>query len=200
MAKTRILLTTTSFQDTPGEHHRMLKETGWEVVTARGPLNEADTLALMGGFDGYICGDDMITAAVIEKALPRLKVVSKYGIGVDKIDVKALTAKGIPLLFPPGVNNPTVAAPTFFGIDRVVPRRAISAGRQHRQRARRHRHLRPRPAPAWPPCRAARLAHTSIKTKPAQRPTLRSTWQSTKPPPHRRIVSDPDRRSHLSPA
>jgi len=72
MTKTRILLTTTSFQDTPGEHHKLLAETGWEVVTARGPLSEADTLALMGEFDGYICGDDMITAAVIEKALPRL--------------------------------------------------------------------------------------------------------------------------------
>ncbi len=112
--KPRILLTTTSFQDTPGEHHKLLAETGWEVVTARGPLNEADTLALMGSFDGYICGDDMITAAVIEKALPRLKVVSKYGIGVDKIDVKTLTAKGIPLLFTPGVNHTTVAEHTFL--------------------------------------------------------------------------------------
>ena len=114
MTKPRILLTTTSFQDTPGEHHKLLAETGWEVITARGPLNEADTLALMGEFDGYICGDDMITAAVIEKALPRLKVVSKYGIGVDKIDVKTLTAKGIPLLFTPGVNHTTVAEHTFL--------------------------------------------------------------------------------------
>ena len=114
MTKPRILLTTTSFQDTPGEHHKLLAETGWEVVTARGPLNEADTLALMGEFDGYICGDDLITAAVIEKALPRLKVVSKYGIGVDKIDVKTLTAKGIPLLFTPGVNHTTVAEHTFL--------------------------------------------------------------------------------------
>src|SRR5262249_26612792 len=44
---TKILLTTTSFQDTPGEHHKLLKDTGWEVITARGPLNEADTLALV---------------------------------------------------------------------------------------------------------------------------------------------------------
>ena len=43
----KILLTTTSFQDTPGAHHDLLKQTGWEIITARGPLNEADTLALM---------------------------------------------------------------------------------------------------------------------------------------------------------
>jgi len=112
--KPRVLITTTSFQDTPGEHHRLLQETGWEIVTARGPLNEADTLALMGDFDGYICGDDAITAKVLEKALPRLKVISKYGIGVDKIDLKTATAKGIPVLFTPGVNHTTVAEHAFL--------------------------------------------------------------------------------------
>lgn len=105
----RVLLTSTSFQDTPGEHQGLLKSTGWEVVTARGPLNEADTLALMGEFDGYICGDDALTARVIAKALPRLKVISKYGIGTDKIDIAAATAAGIPVLFTPGVNHTTVA-------------------------------------------------------------------------------------------
>jgi len=110
----RILLTTTSFQDTPGKHHDLLAETGWEVIRARGPLNEADTLALVGDIDGYICGDDMITRAVLEKALPRLKVLSKYGIGVDKIDVKSCTEFGLPLLFTPGVNHTTVAEHCFL--------------------------------------------------------------------------------------
>jgi len=112
--KPRILLTTTSFQDTPGDHHRVLADTGWEIVTARGPLSEADTLALVGEFDGYICGDDAITRAVLEKARPRLKVLSKYGIGVDKIDVAGCTQFGIPLLFTPGVNHTTVAEHTFL--------------------------------------------------------------------------------------
>ena len=47
-----------------------LQETGWEIITARGPLNEADTLALVGDVDGYICGDDAITRKVLEKARP----------------------------------------------------------------------------------------------------------------------------------
>jgi D-3-phosphoglycerate dehydrogenase len=111
--KKRILLTTTSFQDTPGAHHELLKETGWEIVTARGPLNEADTLALVGDVDGFICGDDAITRKVLEKALPRLKVLSKYGIGVDKIDVEAATELGIPVCFTPGVNHTTVAEHCF---------------------------------------------------------------------------------------
>ncbi|MFM8578633.1 MAG: phosphoglycerate dehydrogenase [Planctomycetaceae bacterium] len=111
---TRILLTTTSFQDTPGRHHDLLAETGWEIVTARGPLSEADTLAIVGDVDGYICGDDAITRRVLEKARPRLVVLSKYGIGVDKIDVPACTAMGIPVLFTPGVNHTTVAEHTFL--------------------------------------------------------------------------------------
>ncbi|MFM7108488.1 MAG: phosphoglycerate dehydrogenase [Planctomycetaceae bacterium] len=110
----RILLTTTSFQDTPGDHHDVLAKTGWEIVSARGPLPETDTLALVGEVDGYICGDDAITRRVLEKALPRLKVLSKYGIGVDKIDVGACTEFGIPLMFTPGVNHTTVAEHAFL--------------------------------------------------------------------------------------
>jgi len=112
--KPRILVTTTSFQDTPGSHHDMLVETGWDIVTARGPLSEADTLSLVGDVDGYICGDDAITRSVLQQASPRLKVLSKYGIGVDKIDVAAATEMGIPLLFTPGVNHTTVAEHTFL--------------------------------------------------------------------------------------
>ena len=110
----RILLTTTSFQDTPGDHHDRLAATGWDVVTARGPLSEADTLAAVGDVDGYICGDDAISRQVLEKARPRLKVLSKYGIGVDKIDVASCTEFGIPLLFTPGVNHTTVADHAFL--------------------------------------------------------------------------------------
>ncbi|MFA5057077.1 MAG: phosphoglycerate dehydrogenase [Opitutaceae bacterium] len=110
----RILLTTTSFQDTPGEHHQLLTGTGWEIVRARGPLSEAQILPLVGDIDAFICGDDAITRQVLEKARPRLKVISKYGIGVDKIDVASATAFGIPVLFTPGVNHTTVAEHTFL--------------------------------------------------------------------------------------
>ena len=92
----------------------MLAKTGWAIVRARGPLDESDTLKLVGDVDGYICGDDAITRKVLEKARPKLKVLSKYGIGVDKVDVKTCTEFGIPLLFTPGVNHTTVAEHTFL--------------------------------------------------------------------------------------
>ena len=109
----RILLTTTSFQDTPGPHHDLLADSGFEIIRERGPLSEKRMLELVGEIDGMICGDDAITAAVIDKALPRLKVVSKYGICLDKIHVSHMEEVRVPLTFCPGVNHTTVAEHTF---------------------------------------------------------------------------------------
>ncbi|MCZ6672891.1 MAG: phosphoglycerate dehydrogenase, partial [Verrucomicrobia bacterium] len=108
-----ILLTTTSFQDTPGPHHDLLEQSGFEIIRERGPLPQDRMLELVGDIDGMICGDDAITAVVIDKALPRLKVISKYGIGLDKIDVDHTEKVGLPLTFCPGVNHTTVAEHTF---------------------------------------------------------------------------------------
>ena len=113
MSQVRVLLTTTSYQDIPGPHHELLESTGIEIVRERGPLSEERMLELVGEFDAILCGDDVISRAVLEKATPRLKLLSKYGIGVDKIDVNAATEMGIPLSFCPGVNHTTVAEHTF---------------------------------------------------------------------------------------
>ncbi len=109
----RILLTTTSYQDTPGDHHALLAAQGYEVHRERGPLPEKRMLELAGDFDAFLCGDDEISKAVLDKSLPRLRVISKYGIGLDKIDVAECTARKLPVLFTPGVNHTTVAEHTF---------------------------------------------------------------------------------------
>ncbi len=109
----RVLLTTTSYQDTPGDHHALLESAGFDIHRERGPLPESKMLELAGDFDAFLCGDDEITKAVLDKALPRLRVISKYGIGLDKIDVEECTARKLPVLFTPGVNHTTVAEHTF---------------------------------------------------------------------------------------
>ena len=111
----KILLTTCSYQDTPGPHHELMAAQGWEVVTERGPLSEKRMLELAGQqFDAFLCGDDAITRQVLEKCAPNLKVISKYGIGLDKIDVPATQEMKIPVLFTPGVNHDTVAEHTLL--------------------------------------------------------------------------------------
>ncbi len=131
---TRVLLTTTSFQDTPGPHHDMLAASGFEIVRERGPLSESRMLELSGRFDAYLCGDDAMTRAVMEKSIPRLKVISKYGIGLDKIDLKAAADLKLPVLFTPGVNHTTVAEHTFALLlasvrNLVVEANHVAAGR-----------------------------------------------------------------------
>jgi D-3-phosphoglycerate dehydrogenase len=137
----RILLTTTSFQDTPGRHHDVLDQSGFEIVRARGPLSEQQMLELVtkdGGLDGLLNGDDQITSKVIDAALPRLRVIAKYGIGLDSIDVAYATSKKLPVLFTPGVNETTVAEHAIGLMIAVAKNfwfhmRAVKAGQWHRQ-------------------------------------------------------------------
>jgi D-3-phosphoglycerate dehydrogenase len=58
-------------------------------------LGEADLLRYAGQFDGAICGDDHYTARVLEACAPRLKVISKWGTGIDSIDQAACARLGI---------------------------------------------------------------------------------------------------------
>jgi len=60
-------------------------------------LEAADILKYAGQFDGAICGDDRYTASVLEACSPRLKVISKWGTGVDSIDAQACSRFGIKL-------------------------------------------------------------------------------------------------------
>jgi D-3-phosphoglycerate dehydrogenase len=58
-------------------------------------LSEEEILVHAGAFDGVICGDDRFTRRVIEACLPRLKVISKWGTGIDSIDRAAANELGV---------------------------------------------------------------------------------------------------------
>ncbi len=75
------------------EHH------GLELITpeVHERLEEADLLKYAGQFDGAICGDDRYTTRVLELCAPRLKVISKWGTGIDSIDADACARLGIKL-------------------------------------------------------------------------------------------------------
>ena len=58
-------------------------------------MEAEDLLKYAGQFDGAICGDDRYTAAVIEACAPRLKVISKWGTGIDSLDAEACSRYGV---------------------------------------------------------------------------------------------------------
>jgi len=60
-------------------------------------MEESDLLEYAGQFDGAICGDDRYTAHVIEACAPRLRVISKWGTGIDSIDAEACSRYEIKL-------------------------------------------------------------------------------------------------------
>jgi D-3-phosphoglycerate dehydrogenase len=58
-------------------------------------LSEDQLLKFAGQFDGAICGDDRYTEKVITACSPRLKVISKWGTGIDSINQDAARERGI---------------------------------------------------------------------------------------------------------
>lgn len=58
-------------------------------------LDEPELLKYAGQFEGAICGDDAYTARVLEACAPRLKVISKWGTGINSIDSTTASRLGI---------------------------------------------------------------------------------------------------------
>lgn len=71
---------------------------------------EADELLKYAGqFDGTICGDDRYTELVVQACAPRLKVISKWGTGIDSIDADACARYGIKVCRTPNAFTTPVA-------------------------------------------------------------------------------------------
>lgn len=112
--KLKVLLTSSSFIDTPGSHQDLLNSKNFDLIKIRGPLKEHEILGLINEVDAIICGDDELTRNVLLKGKnSKLKAISKYGIGLDKIDLSAAKEFNIPIANCIGVNHSTVAEHVF---------------------------------------------------------------------------------------
>jgi D-3-phosphoglycerate dehydrogenase len=85
-------------------------------------MEEDDLLKYAGQFDGAVCGDDRYTARVIEACAPRLKVISKWGTGVDSIDAEACSRFEVRLCRTPNAFT-TPVADTVLGYMLAFARR-----------------------------------------------------------------------------
>jgi D-3-phosphoglycerate dehydrogenase len=106
----RLLVTPTSYGKNDSRLKTELEAQVGEVIynpTGK-PLTSAQVAKLLPGIDGYIAGLDGIDANAL-KAADRLKVIARYGVGVDCVDLAAAREKGIVVTNTPGANSVSVA-------------------------------------------------------------------------------------------
>jgi len=110
----KILITPRSFASISKNPMEMLEEKGYEIIKNETGklLNEKEMLILIKDVDGIIIGIDDLNARIIKQA-HNLKVISKYGVGVDNIDIKAATTQEIVVTNTPKANIDAVADLTF---------------------------------------------------------------------------------------
>ena len=98
------------------QYQSLLEENNIEVVLPSRTsqyLTEAELFDLVdGSIDGIICSDDEVTERILEKA-PKLKVISKWGVGLNSIDCVAAEQRGIRVYNTPGAFKDAVADMTM---------------------------------------------------------------------------------------
>ena len=72
-------------------------------------LNEDELIQWLADRDGLICGKDHPITERLLDALPRLKVISNFGVGTNHLDFELLQRRGILFGYTPGVNKRSVA-------------------------------------------------------------------------------------------
>jgi D-3-phosphoglycerate dehydrogenase / 2-oxoglutarate reductase len=106
----RVLITCPQLQRTIDDHRATFAAAGVEISVPPvvQQLTEAELIELLPEMDGIIVGDDPLTAGVLAQA-PRLRIISKWGVGIDNIDLRAASERGIAVANTPGMFGDEVA-------------------------------------------------------------------------------------------
>lgn len=108
--KWRVLITCPQLQSTLRHYRHIFAKHDIKVelphVVQR--LSESELLDIIYRFDGVIAGDDEFTARVLEQA-ERLKIIAKWGVGIDGIDLAAAERLGIRVTNTPNAFTDEVA-------------------------------------------------------------------------------------------
>jgi D-3-phosphoglycerate dehydrogenase / 2-oxoglutarate reductase len=110
MSGERVLITCRQMQNCIDEFLPRLNELGLDLVLPKivQQPSEEDLIEIIGGFDGMIAGDDPLSARVLDHA-KRMRIIAKWGVGIDGIDLFAARERGISVVNTPGVFGGEVA-------------------------------------------------------------------------------------------
>lgn len=101
-----VLFTPEELLNVEAEHTEILKAAGFAVVYpknpqfTRGTCGQQESIDELSVADAVIAGSEYITAAMLEQ-LPNLRVIARSGVGCDRVDVSAATAKNIVVTITP---------------------------------------------------------------------------------------------------
>lgn len=130
----RVLVTPRSYgQHDPRLRAELERAVGEVIYNPHGRILTAEEVrALIAKCDGIIAGLEPLDRSVIEAA-PRLRVIARYGVGVDNVDLKAARERGIIVTNTPGANAGAVAelaVGLILSLARMIPAadRAVRAG------------------------------------------------------------------------
>lgn len=138
-----VLITPEAIRHVRGPYVELLEKAGFEIAYpkdptfARGLLDERTTIQELSVADATIASGEHYSPKVLS-ALPRLRVIARCGVGYDRVDVPAATARGIPVTITPTANHEAVAELTLallFAVTKsiVVNDAEVRAGRWPRQ-------------------------------------------------------------------
>jgi D-3-phosphoglycerate dehydrogenase len=110
MSRWRVLISCPQLQRTIAAHKARFDEHEIHLVIPPvvQQLSEDELIALLPGIDGVVVGDDPLTERVLD-AGDRLRVISKWGVGIDNIDVAAASERGVKVTNTPNVFGDEVA-------------------------------------------------------------------------------------------
>ncbi len=108
--KYKALISAPYFQPVAERFRERFEKEGIEMVIPKvnERLSEEELLGLMGDIDALLCGDDRVTRKVLEHA-PKLKVISKWGTGIDSLDQVAAKEFGVAIKNTPNAFSEPVA-------------------------------------------------------------------------------------------
>src|SRR4029077_9335091 len=105
-----VVITSEVILHAQGPHLEMLHKAGMDVryPSRRGFTAEAETIEALRGAAATIAGSEPYTELVLG-SLPELRVISRSGVGVDRIDLDAVSRHGVAVAITPNGNCEAVA-------------------------------------------------------------------------------------------
>lgn len=121
----QILITARTLDEVGAGAIKLLKGSGCELIIPPkyGPHRQETLVPLLEGADAVFASTDQFNRDVLScKAASKLKLISRWGVGYDSIDVAAATEQGIVVAYVPGLLNEAVAD-FAFGLLLAIARR-----------------------------------------------------------------------------